>query len=37
MLNQWWEMIKDLFDNPLIVGLVIVFVILFLFNIGLQI
>jgi len=34
MFNQWWEMIKDLFENPLIMGIAIVLLMLLIFQIG---
>tara|TARA_E500000331_G_scaffold335515_1_gene361696 strand:- start:650 stop:763 length:114 start_codon:yes stop_codon:yes gene_type:complete len=37
MINLWWEMIKDLFNNPVVIATAIVVIILLLFNLGLHI
>jgi len=36
MIKLWWEMIKDLFYNPVVMATAIVVVIILLFNIGLH-
>jgi len=35
MIKLWWEMIKDLFNNPIVLATAIVVLTLLLFNIGL--
>tara|TARA_E500000331_G_scaffold118642_1_gene115858 strand:+ start:202 stop:315 length:114 start_codon:yes stop_codon:yes gene_type:complete len=35
MIKLWWEMVKDLFDNPIVIATAIVVITLLLFNIGL--
>jgi len=37
MIKLWWEMIKDLFDNPVVIATAIVVVILLVFNLALHI